>query len=259
MRIINRFLWSAVLCMPCIMFCMGAHAAQDLRQDCLSIGRFFNAACPLNNDAIDIYDSYINSFATTYAVSSAPSASACTGMGAETCFEYVGANVDWVGSKYFKVKSCLSCKDGYTLTPVYVMPVSSNVLDCTFATEVCIKDENCASCTNCDTTPSAWTSVSATIKRRTVKTCNCGTRESGYEYRCIAGYYGSPTNSLSGCTPCPEPGTSDAGTGSAALSCYVSDGTPYSDETGSGAYRVTSGGNKCRYGTGKLDPLEPLG
>lgn len=117
----------------------------------------------------------------------------------------------------------------------------------------------------CQTCNSTWTTVNTRYQTREVGNHLCG----GYdrikiEYRCAAGYYGSPTSTTSGCNPCPAnatcaagattfsckagyysngsgcvqctaPGTSAAGAG-AQTSCYIPSGTTGSDGTGSYRY-----------------------
>ena len=58
-------------------------------------------------------------------------------------------------------------------------------------------------------------------------------------FRCAAGFYGQPKDTASGCSQCPTPGTSDAGS-TAISQCYIDSGT---DDTG--VYNF--GGAKCYY------------
>lgn len=55
-------------------------------------------------------------------------------------------------------------------------------------------------------------------------------------YRCAAGYYGSPTSSLSGCTECPSPGTSVAGSNTSKTDCYIPANTQLTDSSGTFTY-----------------------
>ncbi|MDE6478065.1 MAG: hypothetical protein K2L94_02330 [Alphaproteobacteria bacterium] len=123
-------------------------------------------------------------------------------------------------------------------------------------------------CRSCNST---WTTVNTRYQTRETGNYLCG----GYdrkktEYRCAAGYYGSPTSTTSGCTPCPanatcaagsstfkcnagyyangngcsqcaSPGTSAGGGG--ITSCYIPSGTTGSDA--SGAYRYDGNSYWC--------------
>ncbi|MDE6250537.1 MAG: hypothetical protein K2M34_02800 [Alphaproteobacteria bacterium] len=99
----------------------------------------------------------------------------------------------------------------------------------------CVGCSGCSNCNNGD-----WITLGsipgATHQRRQLKNCNCNTcLDGGYEYRCVSGYYGSPSNATSGCTQCPTPGTSANGATS-ITSCYIPSGTTFSDTSGSGTY-----------------------
>lgn len=88
-------------------------------------------------------------------------------------------------------------------------------------------------CSNCTETGN-WVAKGTGYEQKTGKSCSCSTGSAvcttSTYYRCAAGYYGSPTNGTFGCTPCPTPGTSVAGTVQLAQ-CYIPKGT-YSDSTG---------------------------
>lgn len=58
-------------------------------------------------------------------------------------------------------------------------------------------------------------------------------------YQCAAGYYGTSTNGISGCTRCPSSNGTDTTSvaGSTSItSCYIPSGTTFSDTSGSGIY-----------------------
>ena len=88
-------------------------------------------------------------------------------------------------------------------------------------------------CTNCDTT--AWTAYSTGYQSRVYATCDCTTCSKRTQYRCAAGYYGTPSTGTSGCTKCPSSGTSretcTAGSTS-ATSCYLPASVSISDAAG---------------------------
>lgn len=66
--------------------------------------------------------------------------------------------------------------------------------------------------------------------------CSCSTAT----YKCAVGYYGSPKNTLSGCTRCPASGgvygTTAAAGATSITKCYLPSGTAFSDTAGSGEY-----------------------
>ncbi len=74
--------------------------------------------------------------------------------------------------------------------------------------------------------------------------CNC---ETTYTYSCAEGYYGTPNNSLLGCTSCVSAtgnanATSKAGA-TAITDCYIPNGT--TDTDAGGTYTITGG--DCKY------------
>ena len=96
-------------------------------------------------------------------------------------------------------------------------------------------------CTDCPSGCSGetgWVAASTGYQKNTKKTCGCGSCVEKTTYRCGAGYWGSSTNGTVGCTRCPSPGTSSAGT-TLQTGCYVSSGSD-----GSGAFTHTS---NCYY------------
>lgn len=122
------------------------------------------------------------------------------------------------------VESCTACPTGYTLTSQQVT-VSGCSSKLTFKTCVADCDGTCDNCFS-----SNW-STGTVYQSRTAATCNTSTCvcTKKTEYRCAGGYYGKPTNSISGCTICPDDGLSDAGINTAQTSCYITDGE---DDTG---------------------------
>jgi len=135
----------------------------------------------------------------------------------------------------FYVMDCTQCNTGAELVSLSHDPVFA---DCT---GVVYHTCECKACSNCTSGP--WTAYSTGYERRLVKTCNCGTCNSSYSYRCAAGYYGSTTNGTSGCTRCPAEdnaqGTSSAGS-TAKTSCYIPNGTSFSNTSGKGSFAGNS-------------------
>ena len=142
-----------------------------------------------------------------------------------------------------KVKNCLTCNSGYSITQK-----SGSVDGCsnTIMYDSC---EQSATCNNCDNKciSSSWTASGTGYEQRTISNCNISTClcVDKAEYRCAAGYYGSPTTNMSGCTRCPAYsgvyGTNSAGSTSVS-SCCISSGSTYtfSDSIGSGNAKITS-------------------
>ncbi len=88
-----------------------------------------------------------------------------------------------------------------------------------------------------------WTENEANteIASELIFICNTCFPTENYLYRCQSGFYGRPADDgLSGCNPCPNPGTSLPGTTS-MYSCYIPKGT-FTEESGSGNYL-----NNCYY------------
>ena len=131
-------------------------------------------------------------------------------------------------------------------------------------------------CTSCKTSTRTANGVTTTTNRSLTSACNnCHVTPSceitSTTYKCAAGYYGTATSALAGCTKCPDnatcsggngstyvcnsgtykaygacascpsPGTSPAGSTSIS-SCYIPSGTTGSD--GSGTYKYTA---NCYY------------
>lgn len=157
------------------------------------------------------------------------------------CYK-IGAN------SYGKVISETSCKSGRT-------PREVTVATTTCSNGASIKYTVCECyCNNCTT--SAWANVSgsSTHQSRTVGSCSCDTGTAQCtkktEYRCRAGYYGSPSTSSSGCTKCTYTdgvaGTSDPDLIDEANdkygndtrgTCWITAGASSSDGTGSYSYK----------------------
>ena len=131
-------------------------------------------------------------------------------------------------------------------------------------------------CTSCKTSTRTANGVTTTTNRSLTSACNnCHVTPSceitSTTYKCAAGYYGTATSALAGCTKCPDnatcsggngstyvcnsgtykaygacascpsPGTSPSGSTSIS-SCYIPSGTTGSD--GSGTYKYTA---NCYY------------
>ena len=146
--------------------------------------------------------------------------------------------------------TCLECQSGYTLLPY------STVRGMTYGDDYISEDYSSWPCSSpndtfsdassisvcvmlCEPTYGAnWESAGTGYERRT-KTYPSGcSQTSGYEYRCAAGYYGTPnSNGTSGCTLCPLVCDSDIRSTSAAgttnvSNCCAAVGTTGNDSIG---------------------------
>ena len=117
--------------------------------------------------------------------------------------------------------TCNRCESGWESKSNTV-----TVGGCSVVQVVCAK---CTGCSNCN--DSLWSSAAPGHEVRQIRTCNCNTCSSTPEFRCAAGYYGSPSNGSSGCTACPSGSTSSAGSTSKSDCCESGDSG--SDGTGS--------------------------
>lgn len=164
----------------------------------------------------------------------------CTGAGiietaTNTCSDLVSGTTSTCytnssGQKY-KVYNCAHCSGGKQLTDVPISEIVPGCRNMTTTVKQC--------CTACDTCTSDddFTAVNTGYERKAVRSCDCtfGCRAI-YSYRCAAGYYGASLNGTSGCTACPNGGTSVAGSNTSITSCYLPAGTKFSDTSGSGEY-----------------------
>lgn len=146
------------------------------------------------------------------------------------------------------VVSCDICKTGYTRTPQSATgPGCSNTItwyNCEYNSSGGGGDTCDGTCDNCLST--SWTAADTGYQSRTKATCNTTTCKcsTSREYRCAAGYYGSPPaiqqiGSLTGCTRCPASGVrfGNSAVGSTTItSCYLATGTGISDTTGTFTY-----------------------
>ena len=144
-------------------------------------------------------------------------------------------------------RSCATCKSGYqrlSFSQVNTMTYQSDYTTSDFYSWPCATggtlDTTIYVCVQCLPYYGSWSSYGTGYQRRQVSYhANCGI-SSSYEYRCAAGYYGSPTSGSSGCTKCPlvcnVQSTSAVGTTNVS-GCCVSSGTS-SDTTGS--FTITS-------------------
>lgn len=116
---------------------------------------------------------------------------------------------------------CLVCNSAHALE--IINPGGSlTPSSCTTATyQICTSGTYATSCniTACNTCKSGSTSNANTVGIITIKsagtyntncsvsphTCSCTGQTT--TYACADGYYGSPTNNLTGCTPCPDNAT----------------------------------------------------
>ena len=153
----------------------------------------------------------------------------CTGY--TTSYRYSGTST----SSYIKVVQCSGCISNFKtdIQTKNVNGCSINVTGCT----------TCGNCTNCSDTD--WTTPTNGLQSRTTATCTdrcSNTCSKETEYRCIAGYYGSPGNTTSGCYKCPTSGglegTSTLGFNETIEDCYFPANTPVDDSTGT--YKFTA-------------------
>ncbi len=129
---------------------------------------------------------------------------------------------------------CFGCQGkGIISVKTYTDPIYSN---CTVTYNTC----ECPACEgNCSPSKPYWYAASTGYEMRDTATCNCGECVKGAEYRCAAGYYGSPKTAGTGCTKCPSSGgvAGQSAAGSTTItSCYIPSGSSFSDSTGSGTY-----------------------
>lgn len=148
-------------------------------------------------------------------------------------------------------KSCLTCPSGYNLVEKETTP--NDQLGCQYNNDdalstfkykykTCIKDSCIGkTCTNCIEGYSPWTLADSNgLQTQTYTKCSCGIcRTANTGRRCAAGFYGTGLADLetSGCTKCPTPGTSLAGSNEDISACHQSDG---SDTTGSYIFTPTA-------------------
>ena len=125
------------------------------------------------------------------------------------------------------------------LTKKKTFSVSQCSQTTTITYELCtLCTQSCSGCTS-DTT---WTSTgTAGIEKKVKRECQCGNCASDIEYRCRAGYYGSPTSATKGCTKCPNSEEGGAGTGEIGQTipgatkitqCFIEKGMEVCDATG---------------------------
>ena len=139
-----------------------------------------------------------------------------------------------------QIADCTECQTGYELTST---STTCGVL--TIPYNKC--QTTCADCTDC-TSDTSWTTaedssglVIISHQQKIIRTCDCGTCIETPEYRCAAGYYGTPTSLSDGCYRCPSSGvvygTSAAGS-TEITSCYMPSETSMTDD--SGTFQFTS-------------------
>ena len=108
------------------------------------------------------------------------------------------ATLDQVPNVYWTIHTCNTCQSGYYRYETSYNQAGGGYCSVTYY--------DCAACTAIPSYGS-WSSYSTGYERRLVtyswNASGCGsTPSSTYEYRCAAGYYGSPTSGSSGCTKC---------------------------------------------------------
>ena len=137
------------------------------------------------------------------------------------------------GVSVIRESLCIACQKGYTAVKGQKMFPSAGCSASSTSQQYYHYSCECK-CSNCPETDGTWTAKGTGYQQRTSQGCDCSSGSAickkTTHYRCAAGYYGSPTNGTFGCTPCPTPGTSVAGTVQLAQ-CYIPKGT-YSDRTG---------------------------
>lgn len=126
-----------------------------------------------------------------------------------------------------RIYACAKCYSGFIPKNV-TLPSQGRCKTVTFE-DYCIQcDSSCSG--------SGWTDYGTGYVRKYTGVCNCnGTCDKTYSYACAAGYYGVTSNGTSGCTPCPNSGTS-AQASTSITSCYLPSGTVGSDSTGTYVY-----------------------
>lgn len=148
----------------------------------------------------------------------------CTGT--TTSYIYNGSSTN----TFIEVIQCSACISNYKRDYE-----SITVLGCTVNVDGCTR---CTGCKNC-TSDTSWTTLANGLERKTTARCTdiCNeTCERSTEYRCVAGYYGSPGNTTSGCYKCPTSGglegTSTLGFNETIEDCYFPSGRSVDDTTG---------------------------
>lgn len=143
-------------------------------------------------------------------------------------------------SGYVEYTHCTACSSGYKIT---------SQIHSTYCPSITLQScTPCSGCTNCSSKD--WTSDTTNPIYQEKITASCdqcsGQCTKTKSYRCIAGYYGKPTNTSSGCYICPthdnSAGTSTAGSNSTMTQCYKNSSITSTDTTGS--YTFT---NQCLY------------
>lgn len=152
--------------------------------------------------------------------------SLCATSGAKECYKS--------GSTTYVYTPCTSCSPGYTLTNIALS-------QCGLFNEI-FKACDCV-CSNC-VSDVTYTAAGTGYQKKVNRYCDCGSGTAKCKtetvYQCAVGYYGRSTNGTSGCTRCPSSGgvygtTATAGS-TAITSCYIPEGSSFSDGTGSGTY-----------------------
>lgn len=154
----------------------------------------------------------------------------------------------------YKIPDCAQCRSGFTLTDTVL---TSPAHGCTITAKLCTRDggdpdpgDDCdGTCDNCESTD--WTTAATGYQTRTIATCNKTTCvcSKSVSYRCASRYYKSGpviscvvqvggSRSCAGCSRCPSPGRSSAGS-SSITSCCVSPSTNMSDNTGTYHFNET--------------------
>ena len=141
-------------------------------------------------------------------------------------------------AKPIGVPSCVEISAG----PPPLYRISDMFIRCPPQAELCSCVSGCTNPPTCNSTnckSTAWAAHGSGYEVRDYKHCSDSwTCASETQYRCADGYWGTPSNGASGCSPCPNPGTSPAGT-TEQTGCYVMSGT---DAAG-----IFSYADKCYY------------
>lgn len=153
---------------------------------------------------------------------------------ASTSVAYYTANA--AGTRFYKVTTCLSCAPNFKMQFEH-----ESATPCSFTLQYCTP---CTGCTDCTST--SWTTALNGIHQsqtlaRCIDECS-NTCEKTTAYRCLDGYYGTPTNTTTGCYKCPTSGglsgTSIPGQNLNINECYFPRGRSVTDS--SGTYQFTS-------------------
>lgn len=161
----------------------------------------------------------------------------CNGDSSMACMTLNAARCKTSMFKYYEgtygVKSCTSCNSGESLQELSIsIPGCSNKVtynDC------------CRGCSSCGSDTN-WSAHKEGYEKKITRRCECNRCVETTSYRCAVGYYGIATLSATGCTKCPDGGTTSSAGSLHITDCYKAAGTTSKDT--SGTYTFT---DKCSY------------